>query len=127
MREINITANDAGRRLDRFLRKYLSNASLSEIYKLIRKDVKVSGKRRDQAYILQEGDLLSLYVSDDVLGKLTGQPRQIHADASARPGNSSASSMRTVISWSPISLMAFSPMATAARRRTTLPIRSKTT
>ena len=73
MREINITANDAGRRLDRFLRKYLSNASLSEIYKLIRKDVKVSGKRRDQAYILQEGDLLSLYVSDDVLGKLTGQ------------------------------------------------------
>ena len=55
MRDITITANDAGRRLDRFLRKYLRNASLGEIYKLIRKDIKVDGRRRDQSYILQEG------------------------------------------------------------------------
>ena len=45
MREITITSNDAGRRLDRFLRKYLRNASLSEIYKLIRKDVRIDVMR----------------------------------------------------------------------------------
>lgn len=73
MREITITANDAGRRLDRFLRKYLSNASLGEIYKLIRKDVKVDGRRRDQSYMLQEGEILTLYLSDDALQALTGQ------------------------------------------------------
>lgn len=72
MREIQITANDAGRRLDRFLRKYMRNASLGEIYKIIRKDVKIDGKRRNESYMLQEGEVLTLYVSDEALGKLTG-------------------------------------------------------
>ena len=73
MREITITANDAGRRLDRFLRKYLRNASLGEIYKLIRKDVKVDGRRRNESYMLNEGEVLTLYISDEVLASLTGE------------------------------------------------------
>ncbi len=72
MREIVISSNESGRRLDRFLRKYLREAPLSDIYKLIRKDVKVNGKRRGQSYMLNEGDVLSLYVSDEVLDRLTG-------------------------------------------------------
>ena len=71
MREITITANDAGRRIDRFLRKYLKNASLGEIYKFIRKDVKVGGKRKNESYILNEGEVLSLYLSDELIEKLT--------------------------------------------------------
>ena len=71
MKEITITANDAGRRLDRFLRKYLKKASLGEIYKFIRKDVKVDGKRRNESYILNEGEVLSLYLSDELLEKLS--------------------------------------------------------
>ena len=47
MKTLTITGNDAGRRLDRFLRKYLPGASLGTIYKIIRKDVKVNGVRRD--------------------------------------------------------------------------------
>ena len=60
MKEIPITANDAGRRLDRFLRKYLPGASLSEIYRIIRKDAKVDSKRRSESYILNEGEVLML-------------------------------------------------------------------
>lgn len=71
MREIRITANDAGRRLDRFLRKYLPGASLSEIYKIIRKDAKVDAKRRNESYILNEGEILTLYLSDEVFEKLS--------------------------------------------------------
>ena len=71
MKEITITANDAGRRLDRFLRKYLKKASLGEIYKFIRKDVKVDGKRRNESYILNEGEVLFLYLSDELLEKLS--------------------------------------------------------
>ena len=71
MREVPITANDAGRRLDRFLRKYLPGASLSEIYKIIRKDVKVDSKRRNESYILNEGEVLTLYLSDEVYEKLS--------------------------------------------------------
>lgn len=74
MREITITANDAGRRLDRFLRKYLKEASLGEIYKFIRKDVKVNGKRKNESYMLAEDDVLTLYLSDETLEKLIGKP-----------------------------------------------------
>lgn len=76
MREINITANDAGRRLDRFLRKYFKEATLGEIYKLIRKDIKVDGKRRSENYMLNEGETLTLYMSDEVIDKLTGAGKQ---------------------------------------------------
>lgn len=65
MKSIQITSNDAGRRLDRFLRKYLENAPLSAIYKIIRKDVKVNGVRRDNNYMLEEGDELKLYLTDE--------------------------------------------------------------
>lgn len=64
MKEIVIEVNDASQRLDRFLKKYLCNLPLSAIYKCIRKDVKVNGKREKEEYMLAEGDVLSLYVSD---------------------------------------------------------------
>lgn len=73
MKKIQITANDAGRRLDRFLRKYLERATLGSIYKIIRKDVKVNGKRQDNKYVLQPGDEVTLYLSDDLLRSLTAQ------------------------------------------------------
>ncbi|MDO5331439.1 MAG: RluA family pseudouridine synthase [Bacillota bacterium] len=64
MKEIVIEVNDASQRLDRFLKKYLCNLPLSAVYKCIRKDVKVNGKRSKEEYMLKEGDVLSLYVSD---------------------------------------------------------------
>lgn len=45
MINLKITENEEAQRLDRFLKKYLKNAPLSYIYKLIRKSVKVNGKR----------------------------------------------------------------------------------
>ena len=45
MKQFEINSNDAGRRLDKFMRRYLPKATLSTIYKIIRKDVKVNGKR----------------------------------------------------------------------------------
>ncbi len=64
MREIIIKPNDAGQRLDRFLKKYLCNAPLSAIYKAIRKDVKVNGRRRKEDFPLSDGDVLCLYMPD---------------------------------------------------------------
>ena len=86
MREIRITANDAGRRLDRFLRKYLPGASLSEIYKIIRKDVKVDARRRSESYILNEGEVLTLYLSDEAFEKLS---RGKSGFGAASPANAS--------------------------------------
>ena len=76
MKEIIISANDAGQRLDRFLKKYLKNAPLSYIYKALRKDVKVGGKRQKEDYILEEGDVLQLYMADSELGAFTEVKRR---------------------------------------------------
>ena len=88
MREIPITANDAGRRLDRFLRKYLPGASLSEIYKIIRKDAKVDAKRRSESYILNEGEILTLYLSDEAFEKYDAVIGPVAPTAALKAGES---------------------------------------
>ena len=45
MIKIIVGENEAGQRVDRFLRKYLKGAPLSRIYRIIRKDLKVNGRR----------------------------------------------------------------------------------
>ena len=79
MRQVEITANDAGQRLDRFLKKYLCNAPLSAIYKIIRKDVKLNGKRSKEDSFLKEGDVLQLYLMDEELDKLSAKKKSAHA------------------------------------------------
>lgn len=71
MIKLTISGNEKEQRLDRFLKKYLKNASLSYIYKLIRKDVKINGKRGNIETMLLEGDEVTLYISEEELEKLT--------------------------------------------------------
>lgn len=79
MREVTITANDAGQRLDRFLKKYLCNAPLSLVYKAVRKDVKLNGKRAKEETVLSEGDVLQLYLSEEDLDAFTQKKRRAAA------------------------------------------------
>jgi 23S rRNA pseudouridine955/2504/2580 synthase len=74
MVNVEIGSNDAGQRLDRFLRKYLKKAPLSAVYKIIRKDLKVNGKRAKEDTVLEEGDVLTFYVAEDRLNELTKEP-----------------------------------------------------
>lgn len=56
---IEIGANEAGQRLDKFTRKWLKDVPLSAIYKSIRKgDIKVNGKKGKEKYFLLEGDIV---------------------------------------------------------------------
>ncbi len=71
MVKIQITENDAGQRLDRFLKKYLKRAPLNAIYKIIRKDLKVNGKRAKEDQILADGDELTLYISQENMDEMT--------------------------------------------------------
>jgi len=58
MKEIRITENESGQRLDRFLRKLMKETALSEIYKSIRKgNIKVNGKKSKGKYMLDIDDL----------------------------------------------------------------------
>lgn len=64
---MEIGKNEQDQRLDKFLRKYLGNAPLSLIYKAIRKDVKVNGKRAREDTILRQGDIVTLYMKEEAV------------------------------------------------------------
>ena len=65
MIKFTITKNEEEQRLDRFLKKYYKGAPLSYIYKLIRKDVKVNGKRATIETFLKEGDQVTVYITKE--------------------------------------------------------------
>lgn len=55
--KIEIGSNEAGQRLDKFLRKLLKDVPLSAIFKALRKgDIRVNGKKEKEKYSLQQGD-----------------------------------------------------------------------
>ena len=68
MKQITIASNDAGQRLDKFLTKAFKKLPQSLLYKAIRtKKIKVNGKRCIIGQKLSEGDVLSLYLNDEIL------------------------------------------------------------
>ena len=70
MREVTIYENDADQRLDRFLQKAFPNLSLGLSQKLIRKKrIKVNNARTEPNYRLMTGDILQLYLSDELLAE----------------------------------------------------------
>ena len=77
MIEIRIEKNDGEQRLDRFLKKYFKKTSLSNIYKMIRKDIKVNGKRGKENTILKEGDILNFYMSQETYDSMRQEKRII--------------------------------------------------
>ncbi len=66
MREIVVGKNDAGQRLDKFLSKALPSLPPSKLYKSIRlKKIKVNRRRAEISQILNVGDTLQLFLSED--------------------------------------------------------------
>ena len=66
MRDIEVNNNDSGQRIDRFLKKYLNNASTSMIQKFLRtKKIKV-----DSSYILALNDVINIFIYEEELEKL---------------------------------------------------------
>ena len=73
MKELNISTNEAGQRLDKLLHKYLSGATTSFIYKMLRKkNIVLNDKKAEGKELLKDGDIIKIYFSDETLEKMTG-------------------------------------------------------
>lgn len=75
MIKIKITENESDQRLDRFLKKFLKRAPLSMLYKMIRKDIKINGRRGREDTVLRTGDELTFYISEEKLEELSASVR----------------------------------------------------
>lgn len=68
MKSVTISSKDEGQRVDRFIIKTFDRLPKSLMFKEIRKkNIKVNRKRCTAEQILNEGDVLDLYLGDDVL------------------------------------------------------------
>jgi 23S rRNA pseudouridine955/2504/2580 synthase len=71
VRRLSIGPDDAGQRVDRFLRKYLPGATLSLVFKLLRtRQVEVNGARARPDARLAPGDEVAMYMGEHRLGEL---------------------------------------------------------
>ena len=69
MREITVSRGEASRRLDKYLMKYMNAAPPGFIYKMLRKKrIKLNNARADGNEILREGDVITMYLSDETAG-----------------------------------------------------------
>jgi RluA family pseudouridine synthase len=85
VRKLVIARDDAGRRLDRFLRKVLAGEALGRIFKLLRTgDVRVNGAKAEPGHRLVEGDEVELRLPDAALADI-GSPRARRPMRAAAP------------------------------------------
>lgn len=67
MIELIVKQNDSNQRIDKFITKAMPELPKSMMYRLIRKkDIKINGKRCNADTMLNEGDIVRVYVKDDV-------------------------------------------------------------
>lgn len=70
MRTLAIGKNEAGQRLDKYLKKYLSQAPQSFLYRMLRKkNILLNGKKAAGNEKLEPGDQVMLYLADDTIEK----------------------------------------------------------
>ncbi|MDW5300656.1 MAG: RluA family pseudouridine synthase [Sedimentibacter sp.] len=81
MKEIIITKNEEGQRLDRFLKKYLNKANQSFIYKMIRKkNIKLNNAKTEPEEVLKVNDMVQLFLSDETIDKFREKKTLNQAD-----------------------------------------------
>ena len=74
MLSLIVKKEESGQTLEKYVKKVLSEAPLSFIYKLFRKkDVKINNHWQDKKYIISEGEEVNIYVTDAQLEEFKSQ------------------------------------------------------
>lgn len=85
MQSFQIESNQAGQRLDKFLRKLMPGAGSGFLYKMLRKkNIILNHKKAEGKEILAVGDTVDFFFSEDTFNLLTGRIPETSSDASGR-------------------------------------------
>ncbi len=78
MQAVTIGNNQAGQRLDKFLRRLLPGAGSGFLYKMLRKkNITLNGKKAEGSELLEQGDVIRIFFSDETFSgfsQKTGEP-----------------------------------------------------
>lgn len=78
MQEFKIGKNEKGQRFDKYLKKLLSEAPGSFLYKMLRKkNITLNGNKADGSEKLMLGDEVKLFLSDETIQKFSGKASEI--------------------------------------------------
>ena len=73
MKEIIIRSDEAGQRLDKYLKKLMPEAGTGFLYKMLRKkNIDLNGAKSDGSTILSAGDHVRIFFSDETYEKMRG-------------------------------------------------------
>lgn len=74
MQSVTIGGNQAGQRLDKFLRKLLPEAGTGFLYKMLRKkNITLNGRKAEGSELLAQGDQVCFFFSDETYEKFSGK------------------------------------------------------
>lgn len=80
MQSVTIGKNQAGQRLDKFLRKYLPNAGTGFLYKMLRKkNITLNGKKAEGSELLRLDDTVCFFFSEETFRKFSAVPAEFSA------------------------------------------------
>ena len=84
MKEFKAGKNEAGQRLDKYLKKILPNASMGFIYKMLRKkNIKLNDKKASGTEIVSVDDKIKIFLSDDTFAKFSVNEDRLMKDFKA--------------------------------------------
>jgi 23S rRNA pseudouridine955/2504/2580 synthase len=94
MTEIRISSREAGQRIDKYLKKYFPLAPGSFIYKMLRKkNITLNGKKAAGSEIIENGDVIKLFLSDETISSFRRKGETIpDKESSAGAGSVSSGS-----------------------------------
>lgn len=73
MRKIEIGKNEAGQRMDKYLKKYFREAGSGFLYKMLRKkNILLNDKKAEGKEMLKAGDFITLYLAEETIDKFRG-------------------------------------------------------
>lgn len=84
MQSVIIGKNQAGQRLDKFLRKFLPEAGNGFLYKMLRKkNITLNDKKAQGPELLAQGDRVTFFFSPETFAKMAGTPMGGNVSAEA--------------------------------------------